>query len=73
VDQVVGQNWVTFNRDPVTVCFGDSGAPTFFNARGVAIASDGAADCASADVRARLDSEEVRNWIKSQIDQRFPF
>jgi len=73
VDQVVDQNWVTFNRDPVTVCFGDSGAPTFFKGRVVAIASDGAADCASADVRARVDSREVRNWIKSQIDQRFPF
>ena len=73
VDQVLDQNWVTFNRDPVTVCFGDSGAPTFFKGRVVAIASDGAADCASADVRARVDSKEVRNWIKSQIDQRFPF
>jgi hypothetical protein len=73
VDQVVDQNWVTFNRDPVTVCFGDSGAPTFFNGRVVAVASDGAADCASADVRARVDSHEVRKWIKSQIDQRFPF
>ena len=73
VDQVVDQNWVTFNRDPVTVCFGDSGAPTFFNGRVVAIASDGAADCASADVRARVDSKEVRKWIKSQIDLRFPF
>jgi hypothetical protein len=73
VDQVVDQNWVTFNRDPVTVCFGDSGAPTFFKDRVVAIASDGAADCASADVRARVDSKEVRNWIKSQIDRRFPF
>jgi hypothetical protein len=71
VDQVVDQNWVTFNRDPVTVCFGDSGAPTFFNGRVVAIASDGAADCASADVRARVDSKEVRTWIKSQIHQRF--
>ena len=59
--------------NPVTVCFGDSGAPTFFNGRVVAIASDRAADCASADVRARVDSKEVRNWIKSQIDQRFPF
>jgi hypothetical protein len=39
----------------------------------VAIASDGAADCASADVRARVDSTDVRNWIKSQIEQRFPF
>jgi hypothetical protein len=73
VDQVVDQNWVTFNRDPVTVCFGDSGGPTFFNGRVVAVASDGAADCASADVRARVDSKEVRNWIKSQIDLRFPF
>ena len=73
VDQVVDQNWVTFNRDPVTVCFGDSGAPTFFKGRVVAIASDGAADCASADVRARVDSKEVRTWIKSQIDLRFPF
>ena len=73
VDRVVDQNWVTFNRDPVTVCFGDSGAPTFFNGRVVAIASDGAADCASADVRARVDSKEVRKWIKSQIDLRFPF
>ena len=73
VDQVVDENWVTFNRDPVTVCFGDSGAPTFFKGRVVAIASDGAADCASADVRARVDSKDVRNWIKSQIDHRFPF
>jgi trypsin len=72
-DQVVDQNWVTFNRDPVTVCFGDSGAPTLFNGRVVAIASDGDVDCASADVRARVDSKDVRNWIKSQIDLRFPF
>jgi hypothetical protein len=34
---------------PFTVCFGDSGAPTFFNGRVVAIASDGDADCASAE------------------------
>jgi Trypsin len=73
VDQVIDQNWVTFNRDPVGVCYGDSGAPTFFNGRAVAVASDGALDCVSADNRARVDSKEVRNWIKSQIDQRFPF
>jgi hypothetical protein len=73
VDQVVDEHWVTFNRDPVTVCFGDSGAPTFLDGRVVAIASDGAADCLSADVRARVDSKDVRNWIKSQIDERFPF
>lgn len=73
VDQVVDQNWITFNRDPVTVCFGDSGAPTFFKGQVVAIASDGAADCISADVRARVDSKDVRNWIKAEIDDRFPF
>jgi hypothetical protein len=72
VDQVIDQNWVTFNRDPVGVCYGDSGAPTFFNGRVVAVASDGALDCVSADNRARVDSKEVRNWIKAQIDQRFP-
>jgi hypothetical protein len=73
VDHVIDQNWVTFNRDPVGVCYGDSGAPTFFNGRVVAVASDGALDCVSAANRARVDSKEVRNWIKSQIDQRFPF
>jgi hypothetical protein len=73
VHQVIDQHWVTFNRDHVTVCFGDSGAPTFFKGQVVAIASDGAADCASADVRARVDGKEVRNWIAAQIDQRFPF
>jgi hypothetical protein len=71
VDKVVDQHWVTFKRDPVTVCFGDSGAPTFVDGRVVAIASDGAADCAAADVRARVDSNDVRNWIESKIDQRF--
>ena len=73
VDRVIDQNWVTFNRDSVGVCYGDSGAPTFFNGRVVAVASDGALDCVSADNRARVDSKEVRKWIKSQIDQRFPF
>ena len=73
VGEIIDQHWVTFGLDPVTVCYGDSGAPTFFNGRVVAIASDGAADCASADVRARVDSKEVRHWIKSQIDLRFPF
>ena len=73
VDQVADQNWVTFHRDPATVSFVTRAAPTFLNGRVVAIESDGAADCASADVRARVDSKEVRNRIKSQIDRRFPF
>jgi hypothetical protein len=64
---------VTFNRDPVGVCYGDSGAPTFFKGRVVAVASDGALDCLSADNRARVDSTEVRTWIKSQIELRFPY
>ena len=72
-NQVIDENWVTFNRDPVGVCYGDSGAPTLFNGRVVAVASDGALDCVSADNRARVDSKDVRNWIKSQIDLRFPF
>ena len=72
VDRVIDQHWITFNRDPVTVCFGDSGAPTFFAGRVVAVASDGAADCLSADVRARVDSKDVRTWIRSQIERRFP-
>jgi hypothetical protein len=73
VDQVIDEHWVTFNRDPVGVCYGDSGAPTFFNGRVVAVASDGALDCVSADNRARVDSTEVRAWITSQIEQRFRF
>jgi hypothetical protein len=71
VDQVVDQHWVTFNRDPVGICYGDSGAPTFFRGRVVAVASDGALDCISADNRARVDSTEVRQWITSQIGRRF--
>jgi hypothetical protein len=71
VDQVIDENWVTFNRDPVGVCYGDSGAPTFFKGRVVAVASDGALDCVSADNRARVDSKAVRHWIKSEIERRF--
>ena len=55
---------MTFNRDPVGVCYGDSGAPTLFNGRVVAVASDGALDCVFADNRARVDSKDVRKWIK---------
>ena len=64
VDQVIDQNWVTFNRDPVGVCYGDSGAPTFFNGRVVAVASDGALDCVSADNR-RTCGQQGR----AQLDQ----
>jgi hypothetical protein len=70
VDAVIDAQWVTFNRDPVRICAGDSGGPTFYRNRLVAIVSDGHEDCASADVRARVDSALVREWIKATIDSR---
>jgi hypothetical protein len=70
VNAVVDAQWVTFNRDPVRICAGDSGGPTFYNDRLVAVVSDGHEDCASADVRARVDSAEVREWIKGTIEAR---
>ena len=36
-----------------------------------AIVSDGAADCASADWRARVDTHEVKSWIEGTIRDRF--
>jgi hypothetical protein len=68
---LLDQNWASFNLDPVKICFGDSGGPTFHEGRIVAIASDGAADCASADWRARVDTHEVKSWIKDIIRDRF--
>jgi Trypsin len=70
VKEVIDSQWVTFNLDPVGICAGDSGGPTFFNDRVVAVVSDGNEDCTSADVRARVDSVEVRGWIKSAIEAR---
>jgi hypothetical protein len=68
---LLDQNWASFNRDSVKICFGDSGGPTFHEGRIVAIVSDGAADCASADWRARVDTHEVKSWIKRAIRDRF--
>ena len=51
----------------VGVCNGDSGAPTFSMAewsRSLLTPPS----TVSADNRARVDSKEVRNWIKAQID-----
>ena len=70
LDEVIDSQWVTFNLDPVRICAGDSGGPTFYHDRVVAVVSDGHADCASADVRARVDSAEVRGWIKTTIEAR---
>ena len=68
---LLDKNWASFNLDPVKICFGDSGGPTFHEGRIVAIVSDGAADCASADWRARVDTHEVKSWIKRTIRERF--
>jgi len=68
---LLDQNWASFNLNPVSICFGDSGGPTFHEGRIVAIVSDGAADCASADWRARVDTHEVKSWIKRTIRDRF--
>jgi len=68
---LLDQNWASFNLKPVKICFGDSGGPTFHHGRIVAIVSDGAADCASADWRARVDTHEVSSWIKDTIRDRF--
>jgi V8-like Glu-specific endopeptidase len=71
LETLLDQDWVGFDRDPVKICFGDSGGPTFQEGRIVAIVSDGAADCSSADWRARVDTNEVRTWIKHVIRDRF--
>jgi hypothetical protein len=68
VEAVVDAQWVTFNRDPVRICAGDSGGPTFYKNRLVAVVSDGHEDCTSSDVRARVDSADVRMWIKTAIE-----
>ena len=68
---LLDKNWASFNLDPVKLCFGDSGGPTFYEGRIVAIVSDGGADCASADWRARVDTNAVQSWIKHMIRGRF--
>jgi hypothetical protein len=70
VDAVLDAQWVTFNRDPVRICAYDSGGPTFYKDRLVAVVSDGHEDCTSADVRARVDSADVRIWIKTTIESK---
>jgi hypothetical protein len=73
---VIDENWNSYARDPSGTCHGDSGAPTFFDAEDghgaqvIDIASDGNADCATGDVRARVDTPEVRAWIYDTIAAR---
>jgi hypothetical protein len=71
---------LTLGRDrgwsvPGIVCYGDSGAPTFFNDRPlagrshervVAVASDGG-DCYEHDYRARVDTTAAQGWIRQTI------
>jgi Trypsin len=76
--RVVDNEWATWSL-PGIVCYGDSGAPTFFNDhpfasrlrdRIVAVASDGSnigEPCFTRDVRARVDTKEAQDWIRQTI------
>ena len=62
---VVDNEWASWSV-PGIVCYGDSGAPTFFSARVVAVASDGG-DCYDRDDRARVDTTAAQDWIRQTI------
>jgi hypothetical protein len=73
--QVVDSEWASWSL-PGIVCYGDSGAPTFFNdnpfagrlrERVVAVASDGGDVCFSRDDRARVDTAAAQDWIRQTI------
>ena len=75
--QVVDDKWASWSL-PGVVCYGDSGAPTFYNAdpragrsqeRIVAVASDGGWVCFSRDDRARVDTAAAQDWIRRTIKQ----
>ena len=69
-ERAVNDYWGTW-RLPSRVCFGDSGAPTFIDdpreprapRRLVAVVSDGGTDCANNDVRVRVDTDAMQDWI----------
>jgi hypothetical protein len=72
---VVDNDWASWSL-PGIVCYGDSGAPTFFNDRPlagrshervVAVASDGGTRCYSRDDRARVDTTAAQDWIRQTI------
>jgi hypothetical protein len=76
-ERVVDSEWASWSR-PGVVCYGDSGAPTFFNPdpragrsqeRIVAVASDGGWVCFSRDDRARIDTAAAQDWIRRTIAQ----
>jgi hypothetical protein len=78
LQRVADNEWATWSL-PGIVCFGDSGAPTFFNdhplggragERVVAVASDGSnvgEPCFTRDVRARVDTKAAQDWIRQTI------
>ena len=77
LERVVDSEWASWSR-PGVVCYGDSGAPTFFNPdpragrsqeRIVAVASDGGWVCFSRDHRARVDTAAAQDWIRRTIAQ----
>jgi len=75
--KVLNGVWASWEL-PSSVCYGDSGAPTFLNNLPevlqnrrpvVAIASDGGIDCLSKDIRVRVDTYAVQQWIKDTVRQ----
>ena len=77
LDKVLNGVWASWEV-PSSVCYGDSGAPTFLNnppeahldRRPIAaIASDGGIDCLSKDIRVRVDTYAVQQWIKDTVGQ----
>jgi len=71
--KVLNGVWASWEL-PSSVCYGDSGAPTFLEALQdrrpvVAIASDGGIDCLSKDIRVRVDTFAAQQWIKDTVGQ----
>jgi hypothetical protein len=73
--EVLNNRWATWEL-PGAVCWGDSGSPTIFDHASdtwrnpltmVAVASDGGTDCLSKDFRVRVDTHDIRDWIRSTI------
>lgn len=71
IAKVLNDNWGAWEV-PSSVCYGDSGAPTFlggllFRQRIAAVASDGGIDCIRPDIRVRVDTRAAKRWIRSTI------
>ena len=75
--RVLNGVWASWEL-PSSVCYGDSGSPTFLNNLPevlqdrrpvVAIASDGGIDCLNKDIRVRVDTYAVQHWIKDTVRQ----